>query len=122
MEEHPNNNEEEKLIRPHETNETNHENVNDDCSKTVRIFDIVGQDIIGRRFDATWRIGGKNFDKRFLVFASQIFVSISVIGFCMYQLHVNDECENQQEYISLLTLIVGIFLPEPSFRRDDATF
>ena len=90
----------------------------DKGEKRVRILDIVGQDIIDKRFDATWRIGGSDFDKRFLKFVSQVFVSVGVISFCMVQLVRNNDCESQQEYISLLTLIVGIFLPEPSFKRE----
>lgn len=55
-------------------------------------------------------------DKRILLFISQFSISLLIIVFSMYQLHIDDSCERQQIYLNLITLMVGIFLPSPQVK------
>jgi hypothetical protein len=52
-------------------------------------------------------------DKRLLIFTSSFSISLIVVAFCCYQLTNNLSCENQQTYVGLLTLVIGIWLKSP---------
>ena len=52
-------------------------------------------------------------DKRVIVFSSQLIIAFSVITFSFVQLARNNECEHNQLYVGLVTMIIGIFLPSP---------
>jgi len=54
-------------------------------------------------------------DSRAVQFFAQFLVIIITISFCFYQLVKLDDCEAQQAYLSLLTLILGVILPQPKF-------
>jgi hypothetical protein len=56
---------------------------------------------------------GRTSDKRLLVFIASIIISISVVGFSCVQLVLLDDCHSQNTYISLLTLIVGVWIKSP---------
>jgi hypothetical protein len=55
-------------------------------------------------------------DKNAVQFFSQLGISIGVISFCLYQLVHLTECEQQQAYSSLLTLVLGVWLPSPKMK------
>ena len=56
-------------------------------------------------------------DKRIIVFFSQFSITLIIIFFCIYQLILSNSCESDQLYMSLLTLVIGIYLPNPKMRK-----
>ena len=63
--------------------------------------------------DNLWRSCCLVTDRRMIVFFSQLIIALSVISFSFVQLVRNDECESNQLYVGLVTMIIGIFLPSP---------
>jgi len=63
--------------------------------------------------DNLWRSCCLITDRRMIVFFSQLIIGISVISFSFIQLVRNDDCESNQLYVGLVTMIIGIFLPSP---------
>lgn len=61
----------------------------------------------------SWRSCCFSVDKNATVFISQLSVCIIVICFCMYQLLHSKSCEKDSLYSGLLTLILGIIIPNP---------
>ena len=61
----------------------------------------------------SWRSCCFSVDKNATVFISQLSVCILVISFCMYQLLHSKSCEKDSLYSGLLTLILGIIIPNP---------
>ena len=57
-------------------------------------------------------------DKRALQFFSQFTICVGVLLFSMYKLINSDECEETQVYIGLITMIVGIYIPQPVIKKD----
>ena len=55
-------------------------------------------------------------DKRATIFFSQLSISLIIIAFCLYQLVHLVDCEPQQAYIGLLTLVLGVWLPQPNMK------
>lgn len=51
-------------------------------------------------------------------FFSQIFVLIGLIIYSAVMLVVNDDCNSQRNYSSILTLCLGAFLPSPKISRN----
>jgi hypothetical protein len=62
-----------------------------------------------------WKSCCLEVDKRAITFFSQFTISILIICFCLLQLHTLDKCESG-EYMSLLTLVLGTWLPNPSMK------
>ena len=56
---------------------------------------------------------GMLVDKRVVVFTSQFIITLMIIAFSLYQLAQKHTCEHQQFYSSLITMLIGIFLPSP---------
>jgi len=56
---------------------------------------------------------GIQIDKRVVVFTSQFIIALMIVSFSLYQLNKSNNCEHNQLYTGLLTMIVGIFLPSP---------
>ena len=57
---------------------------------------------------------GCMIDRRATVFFSQLSIVMVLVAFCCYMLVQRDiECHEQNTYISLLTMVVGLFLPAP---------
>lgn len=63
--------------------------------------------------DTTWRSCCLTVDKRALAFFSSLVISLIILLFCIYQLVNKTECEDIQIYISLITMIIGVYLPSP---------
>ena len=57
-------------------------------------------------------------DKRIIVFFSQFSITLIIIFFCIYQLLRSNSCESDQLYMSLLTLVIGVYLPSPKLRKN----
>jgi hypothetical protein len=56
---------------------------------------------------------GMLLDKRVLVFSSQFLITLMIISFSLFQLSIDNTCEHQQFYASLITMLIGIYLPSP---------
>jgi hypothetical protein len=63
--------------------------------------------------DNTWTSCCLKVDRSAVIFFSQLSISIGVIAFCLFQLIHLTECEQQTTYSSLLTLILGTWMPNP---------
>lgn len=55
-------------------------------------------------------------DKDASVFFSIYFIIVSVVGFCFYQLTNMPDCSDQQTYVGVLSLILGVLLPQPKIK------
>jgi hypothetical protein len=70
------------------------------------------------KLENTWRSCCFLFDKRAVIFFSQFGISISIMGLCIYQLITHhDDCDSNQLYSGLLTMLIGIHLPTPKMRK-----
>jgi hypothetical protein len=49
-------------------------------------------------------------DRRFLVFITQLFITISIVVLCTYKLGTELDCEASQLYNSLLSVVIGFWL------------
>lgn len=56
-------------------------------------------------------------DKRALAFFSQFTISIMIMLFSFYKLINSDRCEDTQVYIGLITMIIGVYLPNPKMNN-----
>lgn len=66
-----------------------------------------------RNVDSLWVAGETRFDRRLLQFGAQFSIALLTIGFCCYQLVRLPSCADQTQYMSLLTAVIGVYLPEP---------
>ena len=57
-------------------------------------------------------------DKRAILFFSQVLTGVGIITFCVAMLVTNTDCATFSRYSPLLTLVVGILLPNPRLNRD----
>jgi hypothetical protein len=74
-------------------------------------------DIEDEKYRNTWTSCCVTLDRR----AVQYFTQIAIIGgsmcFSISQLYRNQSCENQQAYLGLLTLLIGLLMPAPKFNN-----
>jgi len=56
-------------------------------------------------------------DHRIITFIVQIFFGFMLCFFCLYKLSLSLSCAEENVYISLLSGIVGIFLPSPRIMK-----
>jgi hypothetical protein len=52
-------------------------------------------------------------DPRFVVFACQFLISFVVLVLCVTELLDSDSCETQSFYGSILSTVIGIWMPSP---------
>jgi hypothetical protein len=70
------------------------------------------------KLENTWRSCCLLVDRRALLFFSQLGISISIMGLCIFQLiNHHDDCDSNQLYSGLLTMLIGIHLPQPKMRK-----
>jgi len=60
-----------------------------------------------------WESCCLRLDKRIVVFMSQLSTSLAIIFFCMYMLCTHRDCDTFARYSPLLTLVIGVWLPQP---------
>tara|TARA_R110001606_G_scaffold375788_1_gene534184 strand:- start:268 stop:606 length:339 start_codon:yes stop_codon:yes gene_type:complete len=65
----------------------------------------------------TWRSCCLKTDRRAVIYFSQMIISVGVMGFSCYQLVNLENCEAQSLYSGLLSLVVGIYLPQPKIAK-----
>ena len=56
---------------------------------------------------------GTSTDSRLLQYSAQLTFGLLVAIFCMVELHISDRCEDVTLYSSILSGIIGVFLPSP---------
>ena len=91
-----------------------------DCMKNNNEVDPEG-DIELQRTNSeikVWRsccFGDVN--KEAMVFFTQVIILFCFLCFCCFQLIAVENCEGQQLYSSLVTLVLGILCPSPRIKR-----
>lgn len=56
-----------------------------------------------------WKSCCFELDRRAVSFFTQLFISLLIITFCLFQLHTLDKCDST-EYLSLLTMVLGVWV------------
>jgi hypothetical protein len=86
----------------------------DDIQEEDRVLVTIPEENVHNVVDDNlWRSCCLVTDRRMIVFISQLVIGLSVISFSFVQLIRQDQCESNQLYIGLVTMIIGIFLPSP---------
>ena len=63
-----------------------------------------------------WRSCCLRLDREFAQFITKYFIIIGLITFFSVELHLSLECEDKNLYQSLLLLLIGVALPNPTLR------
>jgi len=63
-----------------------------------------------------WKSCCLRLDKDFAMFATKYFIIIGLITFFSVELHLSLECEDKNLYQSLLLLLIGVALPNPTLK------
>jgi hypothetical protein len=66
--------------------------------------------------DRMWKWLCLTTDREAAVYFSTLFVMVLVLGFCFYQLIHNKACTDQQAYLSVLSMVLGVIVPSPVVR------
>ncbi len=61
-----------------------------------------------------WRSGCFQLNKGFVKFASSFIIALLLLTFSIYSLVTIEKGEDKSLYISLITLILGVYLPNPT--------
>lgn len=70
--------------------------------------------------DNVWKSCCFKADKDFLKFFVQISVSFMILSLSIYKLIVIDDNSDEKSlYVSLLTLILGIYTPQPTIKNKN---
>ncbi len=79
----------------------------------VHLPRVVNENALG----ANWKSCCFEIDARVFQFIAILIISVMVISFCMFQLIYHAKtCPEQQMYMSTLTLVIGVFVPNPRIR------
>jgi hypothetical protein len=65
----------------------------------------------------TWNSCCLRTDRRAVIYFSQFGLSTSVVILCIYQLLTKNDCNSNQLFLGLLTLILGVYLPTPKISK-----
>ena len=65
-----------------------------------------------------WRSCCVELDRRAVLYFSQLTISVVLIVFCVTMLVVHQDCNTFSRYSPLVTLIVGVWLPQPQLRES----
>jgi hypothetical protein len=63
-----------------------------------------------------WRSFCLAMDKDFVVYITTFTLIAMVVVFCFYQLIHMESCSDQQAYLSVLSMILGVLLPQPRLK------
>ena len=69
-------------------------------------------------YDNTWDSCCLTMDKRAVVFFFQMFIISGVMVFNIIQLIRLQECAHQVPYMSLLTFLIGVLIPNPKISQS----
>jgi len=67
------------------------------------------------KYKDTWKSCCMVLDRRAVQYFTQILIIGGTMGFSIAQLYRINTCEGQQAYLGLLTLLIGILIPNPKF-------
>jgi hypothetical protein len=91
---------------------------NDNIPKVVQHrLDIEDEEVKFKHANI-WKSCCLTVDKRAVVFFSQLTISLFICAFTIGMMSYNQDCATFSRFSPLLTLIVGIWLPQPSFKND----
>ena len=68
--------------------------------------------------DRIWNSCCLRMDKDATVYISTFILVSAVMGFCFYQLVNRPACSDQQAYLSVLSMILGVLLPSPIMKKN----
>ena len=69
--------------------------------------------------DNEWKSCCFKADKDFLKFFVQVFISLMILSLSIYKLVIMTSTnEDKSLYVSLLTLILGIYTPQPTIKAN----
>ena len=84
--------------------------------KDVRKLAQIEQEIVEK--ENTYKSCCLTVDLRPVKYFSQLLICITVITLCIFNLvEYPDDCNSNQVYIGLLTMIVGVFIPAPKLNK-----
>ena len=66
----------------------------------------------------TWKSCCFRSDKAFVQYFTSNALIASVMFFCFFQLITKPGCNDQSSYLSLLGLVLGVVLPQPSMKME----
>jgi hypothetical protein len=61
-----------------------------------------------------WRSGCFDLNKGFVKFASSFIIALILLSFSIYSLVTIEKGEDKSLYVSLITLLLGVYLPNPT--------
>jgi hypothetical protein len=67
------------------------------------------------KYKDTWVSCCMVLDRRAVMYFTQIVIIGGIMLFSIAQLYRNETCEAQQAYLGLLTMLIGILIPNPKF-------
>jgi hypothetical protein len=76
-------------------------------------------DIVGRKYKNEWKSCCMVLDRRAVQYFTQLAVIAGTMAFSLYQLINLPNCEEQQAYLGLLTLLIGLIIPNPKFHDNN---
>lgn len=68
--------------------------------------------------DSEWKSCCFKLDKDFMKFFVQITISFMVLTLSIYKLVIITNNEDKSLYVSLLTLVLGIYTPQPTIKNS----
>ena len=84
--------------------------------KDVRQLAQIEQEIVEK--ENTYKSCCLIIDLRAVKYFSQLLICITVITLCIFNLvEYPEDCNSNQVYIGLLTMIVGVFIPSPKLSK-----
>ena len=68
--------------------------------------------------DKMWKSCCINMDKNATIFFSQLFIALTTITFCIYQLSTSESCEHDSLYSGIFSMVIGCYMPQPTLRQS----
>lgn len=86
-------------------------------SEKLQVMERKLKEFRTRQKATMWRSCCFRVDKRALEFVAQTGIGLGTMVFCIYQLYTKTGCEEQQLYSGILTLLIGVYLPQPMIKK-----
>ena len=67
-----------------------------------------------KNYNDQWKTCCGDIDRRCLVYGIQMSLLFLIMGFCIFKLLHSADCNESQTYLGLLTMLVGLVIPNPS--------
>lgn len=65
-----------------------------------------------------WQSCCMELDRRAVLYFSQLAISMILVVFCVTMLVLHQDCSTFSKYSPLVTLLVGVWLPQPQLRES----